>query len=284
MRVQVSVLRNLAERETLATLLHVYQTIWFDVLCFALVPVFLVAFAIRVRHHSAAAWKRAEDLADGRIQIARELYDSLLQGLQGVLLSFHAAAQGVPDEHESRGALERALASADRIILESRERVNRLSLEHLSSLDLEPTIQAAAEELSGLSQSQFTLERIGTIRPLKVLIVDEIFFIAREAIANSCRHAGASQISLTLDYGKDVFTLTCSDNGRGFDIVELTESATRGHWGLRCIARRATRIGATFDCHSAPGEGTQIRVIVPAGRAYAQAFSLGALFIHRTPD
>jgi signal transduction histidine kinase len=276
--------RNLTERETLATLLHFFQTTWFEVLCLTLVLAFLVGFAIRVRHHLSAIWKRAEEQADERIQVARELYDSLLQGLQGVLLSFHAAAQGVPYEHESRIALERALASADRIILESRERINRLSLEHVSSIDLEPTIRAAAEELSGLSQSQFSLKRMGTIRPLKLLIVDEIFFVAREAITNSYRHSGASQISVTLDYGKDLFTLTCSDNGRGFDILELKESATRGHWGLRCIARRAARIGATFECRSTPGEGTQIQVSVPAGRAYAHAFSLGTLFTHRTPD
>jgi signal transduction histidine kinase len=277
------VFENHSAQEALVTVLTFRQTIWFGLICFVLAIV-LVGFIVQVRRSQREARRYAEDQADERIKIARELYDSLHQGLQGVLLSFHAATQAVPYEHPSRGSLERALASADRIILESRERINRLSLEHLNSVDLEPAIRAVADELSSLSESLFTLVRIGKDRPLNALIVDEILFIAREAITNSYRHSRASEIGVTLGYGKEHFTLTCYDDGQGFDILEFEESAARGHWGLRCIARRAARIGANFECLSKPGAGTEIRVVIPSQRAYPLPLRLGTLFTYRTED
>jgi signal transduction histidine kinase len=274
---------NHSPREALAEVLAFFPTVWFGLFCSVLAIAF-VGFIVRVSRSKAAAGRHVRDQADERIKIARELYDSLHQGLQGVLLSFHAATQAVPYEHPSRGALERALASADRIILESRERINRLSLEHLHSVDLEPAIRAVADELSSLSKSPFTLVQTGKGRPLNDLIVDEIVFIAREAITNSYRHSCASEIGVTLDYGKEHFTLTCCDDGKGFDTLEFEESAARGHWGLRCIARRAARIGANFQCLSKPGTGTRIRVLIPARRAYALPFRLGTLFTRRVED
>lgn len=265
----------LNEQMAMAIALPFHTTLWLWGLCSSGVLAILVGCAYWVRKNLAAARQYAEGQADERIKIAQELYDALLQGLQGVLLSFHAAAQGVPYGHASRGALERALASADRIILESRERISRLSLEHLKSIDLEPAIRAAADELSSLSSSKFTLERTGRARPLNTLVVDEIAFIAREAVTNSYRHSRACHICVTLDYSKEHFTLTCHDDGEGFDTQEFEESATRAHWGLRCVARRASRIGATFECRSTPGEGTEIRVVVPARHAYVHALRLG---------
>jgi signal transduction histidine kinase len=69
---------------------------------------------------------RSQARAEERVRILRDLYDTLLQDVQGVLLSFHAAAQKVPVDHEARRALEKALACADRIVLDGRDRIQRL--------------------------------------------------------------------------------------------------------------------------------------------------------------
>ena len=259
-----------------------YQTWWFETFCIALAAFLLwLGFSLRVRWVSAAIRSRAEERAEERIRIARELHDTLLQGVQGLLLSFHAAASKVPTEHESKKALEKALASADRIILEGRDRVNRLRSEHLTNDELEPSIEAVADDLTGLSTIDFALERIGTRETLNPEIVDEIYYIVREALTNSFRHSRASRIVVALDYGKHQLSVTCRDDGRGFDSRELQESAVRGHWGLRGMAERAEKIGAEFDCQSAPGEGVQIRIVLPASRAYIRTFGLRALFNHR---
>jgi signal transduction histidine kinase len=64
--------------------------------------------------------------------------------------------------------------------------------------------------------------------------------------------------------------MTCRDNGRGFDPQALLASQTNGHWGLRGMAERAEKIGANFSCATGAEKGTEVRVVVPARRAYVR--------------
>ena len=85
--------------------------------------------------------------------------------------------------------------------------------------------------------------------------------IAQEASTNAVRHAKATQITLELDYGPDSVVLTIADDGTGFspdDTLNLS-----GHFGLRGIRARATKLGGQFTIQSAPDAGTTIRVEVP---------------------
>jgi len=259
-----------------------YQTWWFETLCISLAGLLLwVGLTIRVRYVAAQIKLRAEERANERIRIARELHDTLLQGIQGLLLSFHAAAAKLPAESESKKALEKAFATADRMILEGRDRIHRLRSQRLDSAELESAIEAMADELASFAYGRFSLERTGTPRLLRPEVIDEIFFIVREALTNSFLHSGGSQIAVALDYGKKHFTLVCRDNGHGFTAGELRESEERGHFGLRGMAERADRIGAAFDYESAPSEGTRIRVLLEASRAYSSPPGFRSFFQRR---
>jgi signal transduction histidine kinase/ligand-binding sensor domain-containing protein len=254
---------------TFRILPHFYERPWVQGL-FVLAGVVLiwVAISLRVRYVSGAIRIRAEERADERIRIARELHDTLLQGVQGLLLSFHVAAEKVPADHESKPALERALTTADHIIVEGRNRVNRLRSENLTDGELESLIEGVADNLRGIASVEFALERRGGGDTLQSHVVDEIFCIAREAVTNAYRHSGASRITVELDYQKHEFRMTCRDNGRGFDPKKFLANRANGHWGLRGMAERAKEIDASFSCDSPLNGGTEVRVIVPARRAY----------------
>jgi ligand-binding sensor domain-containing protein len=114
-----------------------YQTTWFRLLCL-LAGVALVAavLTLRVRAITRTVRARAEERADERIRIARELHDTLLQGVQGLLLNFHVAAQKIAPDDASKAMLETTLATADRIIVEGRNRVSSLRSEHLTDGEL----------------------------------------------------------------------------------------------------------------------------------------------------
>ena len=249
-----------------------YQTWWFATLS-ALASAVLAWFVVssRFRSISQDVRVRAEERADERIRIARDLHDTLLQGIQGLLLTFHVAAQKVPPDHESRSALEKALSTADRIILEGRNRVTRLRSDHLTDAELIPSLECFASDLNGEGTVQCVVERRGGTDRLENHVVDEIFSIAREAMTNSFRHAQASRITNELEYGTRTFRLSCRDNGRGFNADDVFTAATDGHWGLRGMAERAKNIGAAFACRSAPAKGTEIIVSLPARRAYVRA-------------
>jgi signal transduction histidine kinase len=256
-----------------------YQTWWFEVLCIAFALMILwLGVTARVRFVTAAVKMRAEERAEERVRIARELHDTLLQGVQGLLMSFHAATQKIPATHESRLALEKALASADHVILEGRDRVNRLRSNHSPIEDLEASIQDLADDLAAFSEPEFAFERTGTRIPLNADVSEEAYYIAREALTNSYRHAEASRVVVTVDYARRGLRLELRDNGKGFDKRILEKSETNGHWGFRGMAERAHRVRADFSYRSAPGEGTQVSVVVPANRAYADRQSVHRLF------
>jgi signal transduction histidine kinase/ligand-binding sensor domain-containing protein len=261
-----------------------YQTTWFTVLCVVSGVLLLwLGLTARVRYVTTAIRQRAEERADERIRIARDLHDTLLQGVQGLLLSFHAAASKVPAEHESKRALEKALARADQIILEGRNRVTRLRSEDLTDAELKSLIEGVATSLNSVSAVNFVIERTGGSDALQSHVADEVFCIAREALTNSFRHSAASQIAVELDYQKRAFRMTCRDNGRGFDADAVRTTQANGHWGLRGMAERAERMGAKFIYTSAPEKGTEVCVTVPSRLAYARTSRFRDLFARITP-
>jgi signal transduction histidine kinase len=267
------------DSEAFTVLPAFYQTWWFDALSASMGTLLLwIAFCARTRHVTATVRMRAEERASERVRIARELHDTLLQGVQGLLLCFHVAAEKVPDSHEAKEALEKALATAEQIILEARDRVNRLRSERPSPAEFEASIEAVAVELSRLSKIDFSMERTGEQRDLKPEVFDEVFYIAREALTNAFRHSAATRIILALDYGRKQILMECRDNGRGFDRDKLKQAEAGGHWGLNGMEERARSIGAEFSYDSAPGSGTRIRLVVAARRAYIDGISTWRVF------
>jgi signal transduction histidine kinase len=79
------------------------------------------------------------------------------------------------------------------------------------------------------------------------------------------RHAEASSAEVSLDFRPDGISLTVTDDGRGFDVPESpAEMAPEGHFGLLGLHERAELIGARLDIQSTRGQGTFVRVILPA--------------------
>jgi signal transduction histidine kinase len=102
----------------------------------------------RVRSLTRKACVRAETRADERILAAQEVHDTLLQGLQGLLLNFHVASQAMSQNDPSRAMLERALSTADRLILEGRIRVGSLpSMDEADPMSFESSRMPAKPEL-----------------------------------------------------------------------------------------------------------------------------------------
>jgi signal transduction histidine kinase/ligand-binding sensor domain-containing protein len=257
-----------------------YRTTWFAVLCACSALALLwVGFRIRLRAMTREVRARAEERADERIRIARELHDTLLQGVQGLLLTFHVASQKIPVEDSSKAMLDKALSTADRIIIEGRNRVSRLRMEHLGDAELLPSIENVCNDLSGDGMPACRISRTGQAGPLRSYIADEIFYIAREALTNAFRHSQAALVTLELEYGRRYFAMRCHDAGRGF-APEQAEKA--GHWGLRGMTERVRKLGGRLRITSAPGRGAEILVSIPSFRAYQHAsrlmFYLRALF------
>jgi signal transduction histidine kinase len=246
-----------------------YQTAWFRlfyVLAGAIFVWFL--YRLRLRHVAGIIRQRAEARADERVRIARELHDTLLQGVQGLTLHFHVAAQGLPEGSRTRESMERALATADRILVEGRNRVNRLRADDLTPADLIDAFEAVAADFNHEQRVRFVLNIEGHVEDVSSPVLHELYYIGREAISNAFRHSKASEITVNLNCGPKSMVLVVTDNGCGFDPVAQETNPRTGHWGLVGMKERAEAVGARFECQSAEPKGTEVIVTLPARRAY----------------
>src|SRR5258705_14008144 len=100
-------------------------------------------------------------------------------------------------------------------------------------------------------------ERVGDLSRGTALA---LFRIVQEALGNAAKHAAAKRIVVRLNRSDSVVSLTVTDDGVGFD---RTRVAVGGGLGLVMMRERASQMNGTFECESARGRGTTIRVVVP---------------------
>jgi len=89
-----------------------------------------------------------------------------------------------------------------------------------------------------------------------------LFLACKEALNNVVKHAGASQVTLTLSATPSEFILTVADNGTG--LPETPRPAGTGGNGLASMRRRMEELGGRCEITSAPGRGTEVKFVVPA--------------------
>ena len=247
------------------------QTPWFKLLL-ALGGALLLygLHVLRIRRLKRGMHERLQERLQERLaersRIARSLHDTLLQSVQGLILSFHAHAHMLPQGTRERARLDGTLNLADQLLIEGRDQI--MDLRAVAPPDELPL--ALQEFGKGLSQHRahaFTVRVSGVCRRLLPCVHDEIYAIAREALFNASRYAEAAHIVLELDYAEQAFTLRVRDDGCGLD-DSVAQAGRPGHWGLVGMRERAASIGATLNISSRPGAGTEIEVSVPGRLAY----------------
>jgi len=251
-----------------------YQTNWFRV---ASVGAFLTLmwglYQLRLQQLHRQFNVRAEARANERTRIARELHDTLLQSLHGLMFQFQAARnmfQKRPEE--ALQALDDAIMGTENAITESQGAIQNLrgtatedDLVHLIKITGE---DLAASRSGDHDSPRFGLTVEGQQRALSPDIRDEIYRIAREVLRNAFRHANAHRIEVEIMYDEDQLRLRVRDDGKGIDPLVLEKGSRPGHWGLPGVRERAQQMGAKLDVWSEMGAGTEVQLTVAASVAY----------------
>jgi len=219
---------------------------------------------------------RLEERVSERTRIARELHDSLLQSLHGLMFEVQAARnmfQKRPEE--ALQALDGAIMGTEQAITESQDAIENLrgtatedDLVHLIKITGE---DLAASHCGDHESPRFGLTVEGLHRELTPVIRVEIYRIAREVLRNAFRHAQAQQIEAEILYDDDQFRLRVRDDGKGMDPHVLEEGRRGGHWGLPGVRERAQQMGAKLDVWSETGAGTEVQLAVDASVAYRKS-------------
>lgn len=210
-------------------------------------------------HRQLAEQERRLALLEERERLARDLHDSALQTLYGVALRLAASERALADAREqarpilrqAAGEIEHAIRAIRGCILGLRPERGSLAAELAALADGARRACSAHLELELDPRAEAHLEAEARL---------QLGCIAREALSNATRHAGACAIALRLRLEGDRLVLRIEDDGRGFDPAT---AARGGGQGLRNMAKRARALGGRLRVASQPGSGTEVRVEVP---------------------
>jgi signal transduction histidine kinase len=198
-----------------------------------------------------------------RTRLAREIHDTLLQGVTGIALQLGSVLPHVRTSPDAAAeALERIVELALETSREARQAVWDMRPTALADDDFVRAVETTARRRTNGATITVSLSVTGHPRPLSLSHQSVALRVVQEAVANVVRHAEARTIRLFLVYGERRLRVAVIDDGRGFD-VETDFHSYEGHWGLLGMRERASGLGGALVVHSAPGRGAAVTLVLP---------------------
>jgi signal transduction histidine kinase len=267
----------------LASVLHIGEGMWamqgdfwtvpymlreaVRVVLLCVVPLIVSVLANRERRHIddlQAAHDRLQRYAAAveqltasreRNRLARDLHDTLAHSLAALTVQLQALRTLlIHDPVRAEGALDEAIAVAQRGLQESRQAIQALRVDPVETLGLATAIETELRTFEGRTGIHGELRLAGQEDVLTAEESQVLWRIVEEALANIERHAAADHVTVRLGLGADRVDLEIADNGVGFDADAVPED----RFGLLGMRERAAMIGAELDVSSAPGAGTHV--------------------------
>ncbi|HEV2437317.1 MAG TPA: histidine kinase [Verrucomicrobiae bacterium] len=218
-------------------------------------------FEMTARKESEVQFKAV--LAE-RTRLARELHDTLEQSLTGIGLQLDTAGRLSANQ---RAAADHHLELARNLIIQTQTEVRQsiwdLRSRELEQFNLPDALLRNARQATDGTNIQVELETKGQVRGLSEIVEGNLLRIGQEALTNVIKHSGASRVKIELEFGPQEVVLQVTDNGCGFDTGNGVGSR-EGCFGLLGMSERVKRIHGRFFLRSSPGNGTSVRVQVPA--------------------
>ncbi|TMC04782.1 MAG: GAF domain-containing sensor histidine kinase [Chloroflexi bacterium] len=201
-----------------------------------------------------------------RHRLARDLHDGVAQTMANAAISIELVTRRAADDVP--GALADLVALRARLI-ESQQGLRDIlfALRPLALEDggLPAAIAALAKRIDGQNGSRVGTRRLQSQRRLAPEVEAGAFTVIREAANNAIKTGRAGRVDIDLyDDGNAVIAVV-EDDGKGFDVADVLENyAKRGSLGLLQMRESARLIGAQLSLDSSPGQGTRVRLRIPA--------------------
>ncbi len=209
-----------------------------------------------------------------RSRLARELHDTLEQGLAGINLQLEAVSGSLDASPElARRCLRVAREMLRYSMEEARRSVMDLRSQALENKDLPAALQDLAARMTAGTSLKAEVRVTGAPQPLDASTEHHLFRVGVEALTNAIKHAGAGRIEVELAFAGDGTELVVCDDGTGF--AQASGEPEVEHFGLRGIRERVDKLGGALRLETRPGGGTRLAVRVPLRPGPGPAASSG---------
>jgi len=222
---------------------------------------------IAVERARLYARSTAVGAVEERNRLAREIHDTLAQGLSAIALQLETAdalLDGITDEPRQLSQVQRTIQQALSLTRSNLDEARRSVLDlRAAPLEGKTLAEALATLIKGVKaedhQLHLRFSAIGGNLPLPVAVEAGLYRVAQEALTNLINHANADRAKVTLLCTTAAVTLTIADRGQGFD----PEAQQQDRYGLTGMNERVKLLGGTLTVESTPGAGTNVTVVVP---------------------
>ncbi|MGO4187852.1 sensor histidine kinase [Pseudarthrobacter sp. TAF60_1] len=234
----------------------------------------LAADELRRTRAELARTQREAGVAAERERLAREIHDTLAQGLSSIVLVARAAEKSLAGGDLATAAERFALVqqTASENLSEARSFVRGLTAPRLQESSLPETLKRLCGETEALAAARgetlrCRFELVGDAAELPAHCSVTLLRAAQASLANVRQHAKARTAVVTLAFLGDEVTLDVYDDGTGFT-PEVSGPGVAGRadgsgFGLRSLAGRVAELDGSLEVESAPGEGTVVAVRLP---------------------
>lgn len=199
-------------------------------------------------------------LSNERQRMARDLHDTLAQGVAGLIMQLEAA-----DAHLTQGRTDRtqeiiqlSMKQARRTLAEARLAIDNLRLKSASELDFKEAVEAEVQHFTDAT-GIVVVTKLELSKRLTRLLMEHSLQIVKECLTNIARHAQAEKVWVSLSDQNDLLFLEIRDNGVGFSTNAIGKEP--GHYGLLGLQERIRLIRGKMEVDSSPA-GTSIIIEV----------------------
>jgi len=259
-----------------------YQTAWFKALVACIVVLALsLIYMLRLRFIERRYRLLMEERLSERERIARDLHDTLLQGMQGMLLQVEMLSNSCDLSDTQRIRVTHIENKMRGVLIEGRDAISALRQAQSGHADLMAKLEAIGSDSTIRSTTHFSVRVEGESQPLRPEVCDETIAIVRESVINAFKHAKAEWVLVSVYYTPNAFVADVTDNGVGITEQKIQEQQKDGHWGVAGMRERAAKIGGQLTIRTGNPRGTTVQLVLPGQAAYAIRSSIKRYWFQR---
>lgn len=210
------------------------------------------------------AYERVEELTliNERQRMARDLHDTLSQGLAGVIMQLEAVNANIKRNNivRSQEIVKMSMEHARKTLADSRLVIDDLRIHTNSVINFNKTLENEISVFKSVSNAYITSD-IRVVSNISPRVFKNIIYIIREALNNIAKHAEAKSVYIEIIEVNNQINISVRDDGIGFDVKLLDKML--GHYGILGMTERVKATNGKMVIKSKRKCGTNINIIIP---------------------